>query len=107
MIAGFKQLTNASGQLVFDSNSGLPIAGPLEALGRGVPPLAIGFNNSFSYKNFNLSFLIDSRWGGSIYSATNAYGTDFGVHMRTVENNIRENDEIERASCRERVCQYV
>ncbi len=90
MISGFRQATDAKGQLVFNSNSGLPIAGPLVALGRGVPPLTLGLNNSFTFNNFNLSFLIDSRWGASIYSATNAYGTDFGLTKRTVENNVRE-----------------
>src|SRR5690606_39557403 len=39
---------------------------------------------------FNLNILLDSRWGGSIYSATNAYGTDFGLEQRTVANNVRE-----------------
>jgi TonB-linked SusC/RagA family outer membrane protein len=91
MIAGFKQLRDPNGNLVFNSTSGLPVAGPLEPLGRGVPPLSIGLNNNIRFKGFNLSFLLDSRWGGSIYSATNAYGTDFGVHKRTVENNVREN----------------
>ncbi len=90
MIAGYEQLKDESGNLVFNSTSGLPVAGPLIPLGKGVAPLAIGFNNSFNYKQFNLSFLIDSRWGGSIYSATNAYGTDFGVHKNTVENGVRE-----------------
>lgn len=90
MIAGFKQKTDDKGQLVFNSSSGLPIAGPLVTLGRGVPPLTLGLNNNFSFKNFNLSFLIDSRWGASIYSATNAYGTDFGLNKRTVDNNVRE-----------------
>lgn len=90
MIAGFRHLRNDNGQLVYNLNSGLPLAGPLVALGRGVPPLAVGFNNSFSFKNFNLSFLLDSRWGGHIYSATNAYGTNFGLHQRTVEGNVRE-----------------
>jgi hypothetical protein len=90
MIAGFRQLRNENGQLVYNSTSGLPVASPLAALGRGVPPLSLGLNNNVKFKNFNLSFLFDSRWGGSIYSATNAYGTDFGVHKRTVENNVRE-----------------
>jgi hypothetical protein len=90
MIAGFRQLTNENGQPVFNRTSGLPVASPLMALGRGVPPLSIALNNDFRYKNFTLGFLIDSRWGASIYSATNAYGTDFGVHKRTVENNVRE-----------------
>ncbi len=90
MVAGYKQLTDANGQLVFNSTSGLPVAGPLVPLGKGVAPLAISLNNNLSFKNFNLSFLLDSRWGGSIYAATNAYGTDFGVHKNTVKNNVRE-----------------
>jgi|WetSurMetagenome_2_1015567.scaffolds.fasta_scaffold17175_2 TonB-linked SusC/RagA family outer membrane protein len=90
MVAGYKQLTNADGQLVFNKTSGLPVAGPLQALGKGVAPLAIALNNNVRFKNFNLSFLLDSRWGGSIYSATNAYGTDFGVNKMTTDNNIRE-----------------
>ena len=90
MVAGYRQLKNADGQLVFNSTSGLPVAGPLVSLGNGVAPLAIAMNNNLSYKKFNMSFLLDSRWGGSIYSATNAYGTDFGVHSNTVANNVRE-----------------
>jgi TonB-linked SusC/RagA family outer membrane protein len=90
MIAGYRQLTDANGQLVFNSTSGLPVAGPLVPLGKGVAPFAIGMNNNLRYKNITLSFLVDSRWGASIYSATNAYGTDFGVHKNTVANNVRE-----------------
>jgi TonB-linked SusC/RagA family outer membrane protein len=90
MIAGNRRVTNDNGEIVYNSVSGLPEAGPVEALGKGVPPLSIGFNNNFLYKNFSLGILLDSRWGGSIYSATNAYGTDYGLHSRTVENNVRE-----------------
>ena len=90
MIGGNRMLTNANGQIIYNSLSGLPVQGPIVPLGRGVPPLAIGFTNNFSYKNFNLNILLDSRWGGSIYSATNAYGTDFGLEQRTVANNVRE-----------------
>ncbi|MEH6681097.1 MAG: SusC/RagA family TonB-linked outer membrane protein [Sediminicola sp.] len=94
MIAGNRRVRDANGDIVYNSTSGLPVAGTLEALGRGVPPLAVGFGNNFSYKDFSMSFLLDSRWGGSIYSATNAYGTDFGLHQRTVANGVRENGII-------------
>jgi TonB-linked SusC/RagA family outer membrane protein len=90
MIAGNRRLRNESGDIVYNSISGLPIAGPIEALGKGVPPLSISLSNSLLFKNFALSFLLDSRWGGSIYSATDAYGTDFGLHKNTVANNVRE-----------------
>ncbi|SFW71515.1 TonB-linked outer membrane protein, SusC/RagA family [Sinomicrobium oceani] len=90
MIAGNRMLQDAGGQIVYNSLSGLPVPGPVVPLGKGVPPLSIGFSNNFSYKNFNLNILLDSRWGGSIYSATSAYGTDFGLDKRTVANNVRE-----------------
>ena len=91
MIAGNRRLRDDNGAVVYNSVSGLPVAGPLVALGKGVPPLSIGLSNDFSYKNFTMSFLLDSRWGASIYSATNAYGTDFGLHQNTIANNVREN----------------
>ena len=90
MIAGNRKLTNQNGLIVYNGASGLPLQSPIVPLGRGVPPLAVGLNNDLSYRNFNLSFLLDSRWGGSIYSATSAYGTYYGLDKRTVENNVRE-----------------
>ncbi|QMU28251.1 SusC/RagA family TonB-linked outer membrane protein [Adhaeribacter radiodurans] len=90
-IAGSTYSRDANGQIIYNSSNGIPIASSVVPLGKGVPPLALGLNNDFSFKNFNLSFLLDSRWGGSIYSATSAYGTQFGLDKRTVENNVREN----------------
>jgi hypothetical protein len=52
--------------------------------------LTTGLNNSFGYKNLALSFLLDGKFGAQVYSATNAYGTQFGLDKRTVENNVRE-----------------
>jgi TonB-linked SusC/RagA family outer membrane protein len=63
-------LRNASGQIIFDTN-GLPIAGPRVAMGSVVPKIYGGFNNNFTFKNLNLSFLIDYRYGNKILSATN------------------------------------
>ncbi|MEJ7738145.1 MAG: SusC/RagA family TonB-linked outer membrane protein [Chitinophagaceae bacterium] len=90
MIAGNRALTNEKGQIVYNSATGIPLQGPLTPLGRGVPPLTIGINNSLGYKNFSLGFLVDGKFGAQVYSATNAYGTQFGLDKRTVENNVRE-----------------
>jgi hypothetical protein len=49
----------------------------------------MGFSNSFNYKNFNLSFLIDAKFGGQIYSGTNAGAVSRGQHKMTLEG--REN----------------
>ena len=90
MIAGNKIRTDAKGSLVYNSANGIPLQSPLEPLGKGVPPLTMGLNNNFVYKNFKFGFLIDGKFGAQVYSATNAYGTQFGVHKRTVENGVRE-----------------
>jgi hypothetical protein len=60
------------------------------ALGKGVPPYTAGLNNNFIYKNFNFGFLLDGKFGAQVYSATNAYGAQFGLDKRTAENGIRE-----------------
>lgn len=91
MIAGNPALRNDQGQIVYNSANGLPIQGPISPLGKGVPPLTMGLTNSFSYNNFSLSFLLGGKFGGSIYSATEAYGTYYGVDKRTVANGVREN----------------
>lgn len=90
MIAGNKIRTDDKGNSVYNNANGIPLQSPLVPLGKGVPPLTMGLNNNFVYKNFTLGFLIDGKFGAQIYSATNAYGTQFGVHKRTAENGIRE-----------------
>ena len=41
-------------------------------LGDQTPRALVGLNNSFSYKNFGLSFQIDGRFGGEFFSGTQA-----------------------------------
>lgn len=90
MIAGNRAARNEDGQIIYNSATGIPIQGPLEILGKGVPPLTMGISNTFNYKNFSLNVLIDGKFGAKVYAATNAYGTQFGLDKRTVDNNIRE-----------------
>ena len=91
MVSGYKRLLNEDGQIVYNQSNGLPLQGEFEALGKGVPPLTMGLTNDLSYKNFSLGILLDGKFGGQIYTSTNAYGTYYGLHKRTVENNVREN----------------
>lgn len=46
-----------------------------------------GVNNMFTYKSFSLSFLIDIRKGGSIYSIDQWYGQGTGLTINTVGLN--------------------
>jgi TonB-linked SusC/RagA family outer membrane protein len=91
MIAGNRMRTDSKGNIVYNNANGIPLQSALVPLGKGVPPLTTGVNNNFSYKRFNFGFLVDGKFGAQVYAATNAYGTQFGVDKRTVENGVREN----------------
>ncbi|MEO6329250.1 MAG: SusC/RagA family TonB-linked outer membrane protein [Ginsengibacter sp.] len=91
MIAGNRMKTDAKGNVVYNNANGIPQQSALVPLGKGVPPLTMGLSNNFTYKSFNFGFLIDGKFGAQVYSATNAYGTQFGVHKMTAENGVRDN----------------
>lgn len=75
---------NAAGQIEYDA-SGMPIAATaLKDMGTGVSPLTMGFSNTFHYKNFNLSFLVDAKFGGVIFSGTQALAYRYGLAKETL-----------------------
>ena len=85
---------DASGAIIYDTSSGVPIAqqaSERKILGSGVPPLTLGFSNSFRYKDITLSFLIDGKFGAQIFSGTNAAARGFGLHQDTNPAGGREN----------------
>ncbi len=62
---------DANGNYVVNQN-GLPVSTTFNdnIIGNYNPKLTFGFNNTFSYKNLSLSFLLDGRIGGIIVSGT-------------------------------------
>lgn len=84
MITGKAQMRDPSGNLVYDSN-GVAIAAPgYQILGNGVPDFTGGVNNSFTWKGINLTFLIDFKSGGDIFSGTNMRATQQGFTEQTL-----------------------
>lgn len=71
------------------NNNGYPQEGNVEYLGNQQPKFLIGFNNSFSYKNVTLDFLIDARIGGKMYSMTSMYMHKTGNGAATVGDGDR------------------
>ncbi|MCD9019306.1 SusC/RagA family TonB-linked outer membrane protein [Parachryseolinea silvisoli] len=90
VIAGNRMKRDADGNIIYNSATGIPVQGPLEILGRGVPPVTMGLTNNVRYKNFTLNVLVDGKFGAQVYSATNAYATQFGLHKNTAANGVRE-----------------
>lgn len=60
---------------------------PQAVIGDATPDWIGGLNNSFTYKNFNLSFLIDVRHGGDIYSQDMSFGLATGLYPETAGLN--------------------
>ena len=80
-----------NGQLLLDAN-GLPQRGDQNVrLGNQQANALLGITNTFSYKGFNLSFLIDGRFGGKMFSATLAQMQRNGTSDKTVVNGMRDN----------------
>lgn len=74
---------DGNGNVVFN-DQGLPETGVLKSYGTGISPYTMGITNSFRYKGVGLSVLIDGRFGGHIYSGTNALATRYGLSKETL-----------------------
>ncbi|MDH5397537.1 MAG: TonB-dependent receptor, partial [Cyclobacteriaceae bacterium] len=103
------QEVDGQGRLVYDSATGFPtIADTLLYYGSGVHNFTGGIMNTINYKNFSLSFLIDFKTGGYLYSGTNVRLVGTGLHQMTLEG--REGDMtrtgVEREGGEERTWNY-
>ncbi len=73
------------GNIVIDPTTGAPAPGTdYVDVGSGVDPWTAGITSEFRYKHINLSFLIDGKFGGKIFSGTNYYAYQFGLSKLTL-----------------------
>jgi outer membrane receptor protein involved in Fe transport len=73
-------IVNSKGYYVFNTNTKSDI-------GDINPNWIGGITNSFKYKNWGLSFLIDTKQGGSVYSLDLDYGSYSGLYPETGGKN--------------------
>ena len=59
-------------------------------MGNGVYKFTGGWRNAFNYKNFSLSFLLDFKFGASIFSGTNYSLYSEGLHKSTLVGRTPE-----------------
>ncbi|MEI6141939.1 MAG: SusC/RagA family TonB-linked outer membrane protein [Mariniphaga sp.] len=82
---------NEKGEIIVKQN-GSPDTDPNNKFFGSFQPDWIGsITNSFTYKNFKLSFLIDAKIGGSIYDGTYSTGIYTGVLAPTLTGRDEEN----------------
>ncbi|MDB2568436.1 SusC/RagA family TonB-linked outer membrane protein [Flavobacteriaceae bacterium] len=83
---------DSQGRIVHIMQGGTPVPkiGGKKILGFGVAPESIGLGSTFRYKDFNASFLVEGKMGGSFYSGTNNWYKVYGLHKDTVPAGGRE-----------------
>lgn len=69
-----------------------------ERVGKIQPDFEGSWNNDFKYKNFSLSVLVDARFGGTIASYSNRYGTAYGYLETSLKGRDPEHGGISWAS---------
>jgi hypothetical protein len=85
-VMAFDYKYDASGKVVVDPATNIPVSGDLKPYGSAYAKWTGGLSDEFTYKNFNLSFLIDAKFGGKLFSATDYYGYVLGLHQATLAN---------------------
>src|SRR5690606_8804639 len=74
-----------NGNLLLNWETGYPLTSTLSTLpvGNREPDFLGGLSNSFTFQNWNLSFLFDFRKGGDIYNGTEYLLTAYGLSKET------------------------
>jgi TonB-linked SusC/RagA family outer membrane protein len=73
---------SATGQIL--TEEGHPLFGDRRVLGHIEPDWTAGWNNTFSFKGFAVSALLDMRRGGDVFSISNMFGQMAGVFKESM-----------------------
>ncbi|RXM46935.1 SusC/RagA family TonB-linked outer membrane protein [Flavobacterium sp. YO64] len=85
-LTGNDYLRNNAGEPLIDPNSGYALKDPnFKIIGDRNPDFMLGLQNTFTYKDLSLSFLLDIRKGGDIYNATEFYLYQNGLSTKTLD----------------------
>lgn len=84
-ISGYDYIYDQNGQRVVN-NAGTKylITDDRVPIGNASPDFIAGWSNSLQYRNLRLGFLIDTKWGGDIYSGSYVIGLQTGQSPETL-----------------------
>ncbi len=83
-ITGRVQQRDPNGNLIFQTDGRAVASSNYVPIGNGLPDWTGGLNNSFTYKGINLSFLVDFKFGGDIFSGSNNRLVQWGLHQKSL-----------------------
>lgn len=85
-IVGYGIMKDANGNNLVNENGLYERTDDPVVLGNINPDFSFSISNSFRYKNLSLSFLLDAKIGGEMFSGTNMYGNGYsGNFVPTLE----------------------
>lgn len=76
---------DAQNRILIGSNGTPLVNDGYHYIGNPNPKFQLGWNNSFEYKGFRFSFLVDGKFGGQVLSLTQAVMDKYGVSKVTGE----------------------
>jgi len=79
-----------NGQPVVNATTGYYLKENNKIIGNATPDWIGGVRNSFDYKGLTLSFLIDVRQGGDVFSTDMYYGLATGLYPESAVGDVRE-----------------
>ena len=82
-LVGFKIKRDSQGRVVVSDQGLLQAESSKSIMGHYTPDWLAGIRNSISYRDMTLSFLVDWRQGGEIFSVTNQWGQYSGVNIES------------------------
>lgn len=92
-IRGTDYTYDANGNKIVDAKGFYKLNGN-QIIGNTTPDWIGGVRNSFSYKGLTLSFLIDVRKGGDIFSTDMYYASSTGLYTNTAQGDYRTGQVI-------------
>jgi len=89
-VFGYTFLRDEQGNIQYDDND-IPLRDKSEQkkVGNMNPDFNIGWQNTFTYKNFSLYMLIDGRFGGDVISLTQADLDKYGVSKHSGDDRLK------------------
>jgi len=81
---GSTYMRDDSGNILYDSD-GLPMVGGIDKIGSTNPDALANLRNTFTYENFSLSFLLDAKFGGDVFSFSDLNRATSGTDVITLQ----------------------
>jgi TonB-linked SusC/RagA family outer membrane protein len=83
-VEAFDYKYDASGKIMVDPTTGIPLQGALKAYGSAFGKWSGGFSNEFTFGHLDLSFLIDAKLGGKVFAGDEYYAYQDGLSKATL-----------------------